>query len=192
MNTQILTQPAGHPATRPLLAEAKAAFSDMVAIEGEIRKGFERLLPPSWMFGKKLCELKEAVGHGRWSVWLGANFKDLSEIKSQRCMQLYKKNENLFGADIEDFTKYDLDSLRYFFGGYLPEKIRNQIPGDKALPPARHHLTAVNHLTIWTRRLEIGLVTRPDIEDLRRDFEQPLKRLIDVLGPDWVRGLAEN
>src|SRR5262245_16899844 len=73
--------------------------------------------------GALLLELKEEIGHGKWTIWLCANFKELghNEIticrNAQRFMNLSKANPNITNS-----TVLDPESERKFMWGYVPVK----------------------------------------------------------------------
>ena len=171
---------------RPMLRRAQEIYATIIDGERAMEGLRDAVLLRAWSLGKILSEIKEDVGHGRWLFWLGGHWPDLSERTAQRCMALHKDNAK---ANPQNFADLSPDSIRKFMFGYVPAKERPQLQGDERLAPQPHPLTFVNNFTKWDRQAEIGLVTRPPVEVMRRDLEPVVKRIVELLGRDYIAGL---
>ncbi len=189
-DTQLAVQPKRDLVMLGKLTRAKAIYRQMVQIEVGIIKSRDALLGSAWGLGQLLNQLKDAIGHGNWYLWLNANFQELGRAEetriknAERCMTLHNRNQNRRNP-----TDFDPESVRKFMWGYIPVKERVTLDGDRKDAPATHYLTFINNFYKWDRHVEIGQAELPSLEVMRREFERPVKRIKELCGADWVNKL---
>lgn len=179
-----MENPSKADLARPLLAEAKALYAEILEAEKAIRLKRDELLTLALQMGKILVTIKDEIGHGKWLFWLGGHWPQLGEKNAQRCMALARENPKS-----EDSSDLSEESVRKFMWGYIPAKQRAELEGDQKIAPAAHHLTPINHFWKWERQLKIGHVAAPPVEVMQREFEPVVRRLAELLGRDYVLGL---
>lgn len=161
---------------RNLTTEAKDLLAQYESKTRELSKNFDDALELAWKFGRKLNEIKSAVGHGNWLLWLPNNLEGMSDRHARRHMLLDTSNP---GA--ETIAELSEDSVRKFRFGFIPEKERPEIPGDQKFQRTPHHLTIVNDWRQFVRRVEIGQA-QLDEEEARRDMRPLLEWLAKLYG----------
>lgn len=171
------------------LAQCKHELAELKHLETAWRKNFNDILYHAWKLGGILIELKEEIGHGKWLLWLGANWPELGERNAQKCMALFKQNENWQRNESAEFIGFELNSVRKFFGWYTPAKERLQLEGDSESRPEIHHLGFINEFSKWDRQLRAGHVHSFERDLFRREIEPMIRRVIDLGGADWIRSL---
>ena len=167
-----------------ILGQAQKCFAEIVCIETDIQRSYDRLLVQSWLLGKALSALKADIGHSRWLYWLGANWSELGERRAQRVMALFNANPSL--SNPSNLTDFSVDSIRAFLGGYIPAKIRPQLPGDQKLNHGPNQWNFVNDLNKFHQQISKGLIPRPSVEDAQRQLGPSLDVMLDLAGPEWV------
>jgi len=176
------------PLDKPLFERAKAILRQLKAAEDQLLRDRDLVFRKAWHLGEVLCQLKEKVGHGRWLLWLPANFPELGRnderrIKNaRRCINFYRENRQNSGT-------FDTDSVRKLMWGYVPAKERPQLEGNEAVNPAPHYLTFVNNFNKWHRQVRMGRIPMPPREQLRRELEPVVRDIIDLCSQDWVADL---
>ena len=185
MSEIVLTETSPAESRLTILSEAQKYFAEIVCIETELQRNYLRLLVQSWSLGKSLAALKADIGHGRWLFWLGANWSELGETRARRTIALFEANEAIDPnqANLPDFTT---DSIRAFMGGYIPAKIRPQLPGDQKLVQGPNPWNFINDLNKFHKQVTEGLIPRPSVEDAQRQFAPSLDVMLDLAGRDWV------
>jgi hypothetical protein len=175
---------------QPLLQKAKDELRALFASELRLRENHDEILRRAWTLGGYLCSLKEKVGRGNWLIWLPANLPELGstdrarQANAARCIKFYGDNPNCRNS-----CNYTPESRRKFMWGYIPAKERPLLPGDEKIPRLYHYLTFVNDFRMWDRRVRIGKYDAPDLEELRREVEPVVRRLIELCGHEWIRTL---
>jgi hypothetical protein len=81
---------------------AKLVRRDLSAIEGDLHRALKSEAANKVLIGRLLREAKKALKHGKWGVWLQANFA-LSERTAQHYMTASK-----FAAKYENFADFKL------------------------------------------------------------------------------------
>src|SRR5882724_938677 len=158
----------------PLLKAAKLIFREIVLIESGMLNQRDLLLNKAWSLGILMNELKEEIGHGKWLLWLEGNFKELGksaemrERNAQRCMKFARENPNPRNSTVsvrEGFpiipavpNNFTDESTRKFMWGYIPEKERPELEGNRKLKAGAHYLSFVNHFAKWDRQVRVGLI----------------------------------
>lgn len=77
------------------------------------------------------------------------------------------------------------------FMGSLVEPTPEPV-GDAPVGPISHHLNFVNVFSKWDRQLTLGRVGKPPQEVLRRECEPVVKRLAELMGPQYLIELLRN
>jgi len=171
---------------RELANEARqlhsAAEAERQGVEAGMLRGIER----AWQCGKRLNALKAIVGRGHWLLWLENNLPEIPERTARAWMQIDRDNPSAACA-----ADLSLSSRRKYSVRYVTAKERPLLPGDQKINPVAHPLTFVNHFAKWDQRAKAGLISRPPLDQMRRDFEPTLRRLAELLGPDWVASLTK-
>ena len=183
----------------PLLKAAKIIFREIVLIESGMLDQRDELLNKAWMLGALLNELKEEIGHGKWLLWLEGNFKelgkgaDMREKNAQRCMKFARENpskarnsSDLAGSPPSTFAD---ESVRKFMWGYIPEKERPELEGNRKLKAGAHYLSFVNHFAKFDRQVRVGLIPMPPLDLFRQECEPTLRRIIEIGGREWMLSL---
>ncbi len=172
------------------IAKSKALYQAIVSAEGEARRAMNHALMLAHRFGRDLCEYKAIIGHGKWLLWLAANFMELGQDEefrirnAQRFMALYQRC-----PEAKNASEIDKEAERKFKYYYVPAKERQALEGDQRDNQAPHYLTFVNNFNKWDRQVQINQIALPPIETLRHELEGPQKRIIAICGADWVRSL---
>jgi hypothetical protein len=170
-----------------LVNQARECFAEFRHAERALLRDKDIMLMLAHRFGGILCELKEEIGHGKWMLWLPANFPELGSNDDRRihnagrCMRLFKENQ--IGENSANFT---VESVRKFMWGYVPVKERLQFDGDEIIKPSPHHLTFVNQFSKWDQQYRNGHVEMFSVETLRREVAPMLRRLAELCGRDWI------
>ena len=168
------------------LVAAKALYSEILNDERSLFFVRDEIMVRAWKLGKILIELKEEVGHGKWLFWLGGNWPELGERKSQLCIAFFKANEGWKPLKSAESVGFELGSVRKFQHGYIPAKERLQLENDERDKPGAHHLTYINAFSKWDRQFRNGNVEGFDLEEFRRDIEPMLRRIVEICGRDWL------
>jgi len=174
-----------------LLQQARTQCDALLAAERQIADDLTALCWRTWEFGKSLVELKEIIGHGKWSFFVAHNFPSLPGNEESRCrrareaMEFFRENEAL-DPKRPDSAVFTIESIRKCVFRLAPEKDRPQIPGDEPIKPHAHPLTFVNQLFKWDRQAELGLIQRPPLEIMQRDLEPAAKRIVELCGREWL------
>jgi hypothetical protein len=178
---------------RPLLAEAQDRCAQLLSAYEAVGASFTALYQATWDFGRTLCDLKamkDVIPHGQWEFFVAHNFPDLGPTEDARkrravhAMAFFKMNPN--HAMPRDFTA---ESIRACIHHLAPDKERPELEGDKRISPQPHPLTFINIFLEWDRKADIGLAVRPPVEVLQRDLEPVIRRIGELVGADYVRGL---
>jgi hypothetical protein len=175
------------------LVAAKALYAELLGEEKALFVVRDEMMVRAWNLGKILVEIKEEIGHGKWLFWLGGNWPELGERKSQICIAFFKANEGWKPLKSAESGGFELGSVRKFQHGYIPAKERLQLENDEPDKPGAHHLTYINHFFKWDRQFKEGHVEGFDIEEFRRANLPILTRLEEIGGAEWyasVIGLA--
>ncbi len=190
-DTQLAVRPTADAALiKSQLVRAKAVYRQIVQFEGQLTKTRDTILRGAWELGQILNELKEKIGHGNWLIWLCSNFQELGKDdgrrirNAERCMTFHARNPNSRNS-----TNFDDESVRKFMWGYIPTKERVQLQGDRKDAPRVHHLTFVNNFFKWDRQVQINQEQMPPVDVLRRELEQPVRRIKELCGAEWVNSL---
>jgi hypothetical protein len=176
----------------PLLGEAKIIFGLILDAEYRLKLTRDQLLSLAFKLGRVLTLPKDEIGHGKWLTWLEGHLPKIGERNAQRCMALYRDNQQVHTKKSVDSTDLSVDSVRKFFWYYIPAKERPTLDGDGSVMQQPHYLSFVNHFVKWDRQLGLGHVPAPPIQQFRREMETPLKRIIEIGGKDWVQSLIES
>jgi hypothetical protein len=177
---------------RSRLQQAKAIYAEILNDEKSLFHTWAEIRVRAWKLGGILSGLKEGIGHGKWLFWLGGNFPELSERNAQRCMAFFKANADWTLAKSEEFHGFDAESVRKLMWGYIPEKERPALEGDRKDAPEHHYLTFVNNFSKWDRQVEIGLATMPPLEIFQHEMERPLRRIIEIGGKEWAEAVLRS
>lgn len=173
------------------LAEAKAIFAEIIAVEESIARDYDRLLVTGWRLGQALCALKTQIGHGRWLFWLGGHLPDVGEDKALRCMQLFVANSPnaANAANPANLRDFNVDSIRRFLGGYLPAKLRPTLEGDQKLAPVASFESGTNKFAALFHRIKEGHAQPPPWEVVAPQAKLLITGLIDLYGPAHIAEL---
>jgi hypothetical protein len=105
----------------------------------------------AWEFGRYLARAKEQIGHGNFETWRKSAFPKVHERKIQRCHQLYRDNSKVTVLSLLNDQALDrwvrslnLDSVRKFRLGYVPDKHQPNKGKDVKLPRLHSFLNIVN------------------------------------------------
>jgi hypothetical protein len=183
---------------RTRLYEAKRHYSVILGLELSLLNSRDSLLVRAWHVGQILAGIKEEIGHGKWLIWIEANWPELGERNSQRCIALFKENPNPRNStDLRDYCHeaakdFTPESVRKFMWGYIPAKERPEIPGDAPVTQTPHYLTVINHFSKFDRQLEIGHIKAAPVETMRRDFEPMIRKLVVILGKEYFEDLLHQ
>ncbi|HEY3898944.1 MAG TPA: DUF3102 domain-containing protein [Chthoniobacter sp.] len=139
-----------NPELTALREESLALIVELDAIGRDIESKLGIALDKAWQLGKRLVRQKEILGHGKWLLWVESNLP-ISDRHARRYKELAEANPR--ATCVGDLSE---DSVRKFRLGFVPEKDRPKLVGDRALPRAFHHLTLLNDWRRLERRLEIG------------------------------------
>jgi hypothetical protein len=191
LENQTEVSASGKKAARlSLIQKARDELRALYASELRLKENYDEIMRHAWMIGSYLFELKGKVGHGNWSIWLPAKLPELGstdrarQANAARCIKFYRDNPNCRNS-----CNFTPESRRKFMWGYVPAKERPLLPGDEKIPRLYHYLTFVNDFWMWDRRVRIGKIDAPDLENLRREVEPVVRRLIELCGNKWFRTL---
>jgi hypothetical protein len=158
------------------LKEAKRFHAESLQAEATVESNTLVALEKAWQCGKRLNVIKEAIGHGNWLTWLGANWPELGDRTAQCYMKIDLDNPNaLHVADLK------LDSIRKHRIAKVPKKERTDEPGDQSFSKPEHHSTVVNECARYWQRYDAGQVTA-DEEELKTDWRPTYERLQQLYG----------
>jgi hypothetical protein len=161
---------------------AKEIYREILNDERFLRTGRDEMLTRAWKLGQILIQLKEEIGHGKWSLWLGGNWPELGERNAQRCMAFFKANETWKLTKSEEFRGFEVESVRKFMWGYLPAKERLQLDGDEPIKPGQHHLTLRNQFFKYDRQLRSGHLENFSPEIFWPELDPMFRRLLEYPG----------
>ena len=169
------------PSMPERLEAAKHLLGEIVRDEAPVEQERQGQLVQAWQLGQTLATLKEEVGHGQWLSFLAARWPQLSNQNAGRYLRFYQANPDSGSSGNLSFSPESIRRLRW---NYVPAKERP--PGTSLT-----HRGFVGAFHRWERRLESG---RPGseaapMEILREDCGPVLKRLAELLGREYVRGL---
>jgi hypothetical protein len=194
LENQTEVSASGKKAARlSLIQKARDELRALYASELRLKENYDEIMRHAWMIGSYLFELKGKVGHGNWSIWLPANLPELGstdrarQANAARCIKFYRDNQNCRNS-----CNFTPESRRKFMWGYVPAKERLLLPGDEKIPRLYHYLTFVNYFSMWDRSVRIGKIAAPDLENLRREVEPVVRRLIELCGHKWFRTLLDD
>lgn len=163
-----LATPEAVSIVRPLFAEAREIYAQILDAEGAMLRQRDAILTLALELGRKLGQMKDTVGHGRWLYWLGANWPELGERNAQRTMALARDNPKS-----EDSTDLSEESVRKFMWGYIPAKERPQLDGNEKLSPVASFESVTNKFSFLHRRITQQHLAPPPL-----DVVAPQVRLI--------------
>jgi hypothetical protein len=184
----LLAQPAKTHA-----AAAQQAFRGFRAAMAVCLRQRHAVWEAMWELGRVLDQTRAKVGARNWLLWLDTHLPDLGTTprsrydNSRRCIRFYRANKSY-----ENSRTFEPESVRKLRGGYMPVEERPQLKGDEKVTRAPHHFTFANHFAKWDRQRQLGRLPTPPQELMRRDLEPTIRRLIQLLGSEWVRDVLDN
>lgn len=193
MSTLTVQQTQLAATVAPLVEKAKEFIASFQSAELSLQQNYDSLYRHAWNIGEVLAQLKEEIGHGKWMIWLPSHFRELGKTdemrlkNAQRCIAFFKENPNSRSS-----SNFNPDSIRKLMWGYIPAKERPELPGDEPVTRAAHYLTFVNHFSKFDRLLKLGRIAAPPVPQFQREMEGTLRRIIEIGGRDWARGLLEQ
>jgi hypothetical protein len=186
------TWPKRQIALQALVAEARRQIAAIAVEEDRLFRARDKGLDHCWRLGKTLVALKEQLGRGNWYIWLEANLPAIGNTETMRrrnaarCMALFHDNPDRRNSS----DGFSVESIRRFWWNYVPAKERLQLEGDEKIKPGPHHLRWVNEFLKYDRQLRTGRVDGFNVEIFRREVEPMLRRIAELGGQEWFRGLS--
>jgi hypothetical protein len=179
-----------------LTSRARKVFGAMESAEASVYRDVKLSCYYAWLFGRVLCSAKDELEHGVFMSWRASTFPKLKQNKTQRCMELHKRNancrelDNLSEKNLEGFVaKLDADSVRKYQLGYVPEKEKPQLTGrddageltDLRFKRPRSSLKCCNEWAKWKQQRDQGTHGEKSIIQERVDFREQFNWMVQDL-----------
>jgi hypothetical protein len=132
----------------------------------------------AWEFGRFLMRAKHEIGHGLFRHWRNATFPKIHERKAERCQKLFANNSD--ATVLSDFSDrslkkwiraLNLDSVRKFRLGYVPDKFQPEHKGNIKFPRLISFINIVNEYNRLRNRHTDGL-QEVDFQEAQRETKE--------------------
>jgi hypothetical protein len=124
---------------------SSACSSSFARTREKWREDFAR---KSTQCGKRLNAIKEKVGHGNWKTWREGNWPQLKEQTTQVYILIDAQNLNT-----QRLAHLKFDPIRKYTIGFVPEKERPALQGDKKFSRPTHYSSALGECTSFSNEL---------------------------------------